>query len=66
MGSMAFRVQTNAAPLKQIRSRHELRPKPNFPRSNERGSIEAIAKRSPLVGGLTFPRSNERGSIEAA
>ena len=36
-----------------------------FPRSNERGSIEAPDARQYQDDGDEFPRSNERGSIEA-
>ena len=39
--------------------------RPTFPRSNERGSIEADFSLSRLHRVEVFPRSNERGSIEA-
>ena len=36
-----------------------------FPRSNERGSIEALKRSRVWMILRMFPRSNERGSIEA-
>ncbi len=63
--SMAFRVQTNAAPLKRTPGTEYSRRIEGFPRSNERGSIEAALPRRSLRRWRDFPRSNERGSIEA-
>ena len=37
-----------------------------FPRSNERGSIEAHPRPGERAHRRAFPRSNERGSIEAS
>ncbi len=61
----AFRVQTNAAPLKHVPIDPEDDTKGTFPRSNERGSIEAFGHALSRRITSTFPRSNERGSIEA-
>ena len=55
----------NVAQLKLLEVPFRRAPILAFPRSNERGSIEALPR---LVGELPvsrFPRSNERGSIEA-
>ncbi len=39
--------------------------RPVFPRSDERGSIEAVAIKDLINVAVLFPRSDERGSIEA-
>ena len=39
---------------------------PAFPRSNDRGLIEAIAEMVSLWISFRFPRSNDRGLIEAS
>ncbi len=61
-----FYVRMNVALLKPgdaVRFAHLPRP---FPRSDERGSIEAYASIEKGRGHVTtFPRSDERGSIEA-
>ena len=55
----------NVAQLKQKVAVILRRVSLTFPRSNERGSIEAapLPRKFPKLEG--FPRSNERGSIEA-
>src|ERR1043165_236937 len=58
-------VRMNVAQLKrQTRSAAPLQTGA-FPRSNERGSIEAPQALPSHTCCLRFPRSNERGSIEA-
>ncbi len=37
-----------------------------FPRSNDRGSIEALRLAEAVQAKGGFPRSNDRGSIEAS
>ncbi len=60
-----FRDQLIAAPLKQAYIgvlNHRLT---TFPRSIDRGSIEAAVKSVVPAGEPCFPRSIDRGSIEA-
>ncbi len=62
---VAFRVPMNAAPLKRTADRLGHCSKRRFPRSYERGPIEARV--ALVVSSLAkpFPRSYERGPIEA-
>ena len=56
----------NVAQLKRVAIEAGEAPCPQFPRLNERGSIEASL--FPGIGllDMAFPRLNERGSIEAS
>ncbi len=56
----------NVAQLKPWTRRIGRSVRAAFPRSYERGSIEASSSSPVKKYGLTFPRSYERGSIEAA
>ena len=55
----------NVAQLKRISRKAASRITAWFPRSNERGSIEAKTYLAGAYRLFKFPRSNERGSIEA-
>ncbi|MGH7718444.1 MAG: hypothetical protein ACREON_06330, partial [Gemmatimonadaceae bacterium] len=57
----------SVAPLKPHRLGIDLEAPPiTFPRSDERGSIEALQTKAPTHrSSKDFPRSDERGSIEA-
>ena len=61
----SFRVQKNAASLKPGRKRQSSAFDIAFPRSKERGFIEAREQPSLLIWTSFFPRSKERGFIEA-
>ena|ERR1043165_351185 len=58
-------VRMNVAQLKLLGRKHLELAEEMFPRSNERGSIEALKASSANATISLFPRSNERGSIEA-
>ena len=65
MATIPFRVQKNAASLKRIDFVRWAIGTISFPRSKERGFIEAVsASLEPSPVG-NFPRSKERGFIEA-
>ena len=59
-------VRMNVAQLKRMSKRYTFADLVEFPRSNERGSIEAVSVCIGVSSLWRFPRSNERGSIEAA
>ncbi len=61
----AFRVQLIAAPLKRDDCQRYVRRVGGFPRSIDRGSIEAGCFLYGLLCENSFPRSIDRGSIEA-
>src|ERR1041385_2395837 len=58
-------VRMNVAQLKRCLHLQVSQRNQPFPRSNERGSIEAVSAAGRMWGAWSFPRSNERGSIEA-
>ncbi len=60
-----FHVRMNVAQLKHNPFSQFCHTLNSFPRSNERGSIEAHRRFEPVKPDDEFPRSNERGSIEA-
>ena len=61
-----FRDQLIAAPLKLGRLRKKRQPVISFPRSIDRGPIEASSDLSvSIAGSRPFPRSIDRGPIEA-
>ncbi len=60
-----FRVQLNAASLKPLIKLFTMRSRRCFPRSIERGLIEATGLIACAEQQATFPRSIERGLIEA-
>ena len=62
--SHCFHVRVNVAPLKPGR-RYAPAEIMEFPRSSERGSIEALLRTAANAAIGAFPRSSERGSIEA-
>ncbi len=55
----------NVAPLKRFQEQLLVSANKEFPRLNERGSIEAVAAGKRCRSKVLFPRLNERGSIEA-
>ena len=61
----AFRVHTNAAPLKPGPGHSSVGERAVFPRSHERGPIEAYLHLLNFALIFFFPRSHERGPIEA-
>ncbi len=64
-GQLAFRVRKNAASLKLARRHRQRIAGCYFPRSQERGLIEACDLAECLFRDRYFPRSQERGLIEA-
>ena len=61
-----FRAHVSAATLKPANTSWATTVQIEFPRSRERGHIEAITNRLYVRGwSATFPRSRERGHIEA-
>ena len=60
-----FHVRMNVAQLKRRIAVSQCHKIGEFPRSNERGSIEARRLEAKTRASRKFPRSNERGSIEA-
>ena len=60
-----FHVRLSVAPLKHTSLSRLRGSVAAFPRSTERGSIEAGARLYILPVDSQFPRSTERGSIEA-
>src|SRR2546429_204979 len=60
-----FHVHSNVAPLKPFIKRQRQGIRARFPRSFERGSIEAASRPALIAALAAFPRSFERGSIEA-
>ena len=60
-----FRVLRNAAPLKPAYFGQSATRLGSFPRSSERGSVEAGVKAECCTTRCRFPRSSERGSVEA-
>ena len=61
-----FRVRENAALLKLHPAAPEGRQEKRFPRSRERGPIEARLRPGMwMISSGEFPRSRERGPIEA-
>ena len=62
-----FHVRMNVAQLKRNQAHLNSMMSESFPRSNERGSIEASwLPFGSCAAEAEFPRSNERGSIEAS
>ncbi len=61
----SFRDHMIAAPLKRSRLNRLGRDAGDFPRSHDRGSIEAAVASYVRHVTINFPRSHDRGSIEA-
>ncbi len=60
-----FHVRLSVAPLKLFGEGGKVKPRLLFPRSAERGPIEATFHVARSGHGFAFPRSAERGPIEA-
>jgi len=60
-----FRARMSAAPLKRRLDSPARAKNSRFPRSNERGPVEARTWFAPGKTRASFPRSNERGPVEA-
>ena len=63
---MAFRARLSAAPLKHSVRGLGTTVRPSFPRSIERGPVEAMPVLSAASRLHCFPRSIERGPVEAS
>ncbi len=60
-----FRGRKTAAPLKRLAYSLDGRIPNKFPRSKDRGSVEARHWLALCCYGIRFPRSKDRGSVEA-
>src|SRR5579875_178301 len=60
-----FRDRQIAAPLKPDASWTLTGVTPGFPRSTDRGPVEAATTTARLAAHVAFPRSTDRGPVEA-
>ena len=65
MPDTPFHGQRTVAPLKHVRICQRPRRRQRFPRSKNRGPIEAFSRRGRSHSRACFPRSKNRGPIEA-